>query len=103
MKYRIVRTDKAEEQLRDIIFYIAADSGSEELALNYLDKLESAIMNLSEFLAMVSQPGYTILKRQGYRVLLAGRHLVFYKIDEAEKTVVIYAIVDKKREYVNLI
>lgn len=103
MKYRIVRTDKAEEQLRDIIFYIAADSGSEELALNYLDKLESAIMNLSEFLAMGSQPGYTILKRQGYRVLLAGRHLVFYKIDEAEKTVVIYAIVDKKREYVNLI
>ncbi|MCB6994301.1 type II toxin-antitoxin system RelE/ParE family toxin [bacterium 210820-DFI.6.37] len=103
MKYRIVRTDKAEEQLRDIIFYIAADSGSEELALNYLDKLESAIMNLSEFPAMGSQPGYTILKRQGYRVVLAGRHLVFYKIDEAEKTVVIYAIVDKKREYVNLI
>lgn len=30
MKYSIVRTDKADEQLRDIIFYIADDSGSIE-------------------------------------------------------------------------
>ena len=39
MKYSIVRTDKADEQLRDIIFYIADDSGSIDVALNYLDKI----------------------------------------------------------------
>lgn len=37
MKYSIIRTDKAEEQLRDIIFYIAEDSGSVDAALGYLD------------------------------------------------------------------
>ena len=26
MEYKILRTDKADEQLRDIIFYIAEDS-----------------------------------------------------------------------------
>lgn len=35
MDYRIVRSDKADEQLRDIIFYIANDSGSRDIALNY--------------------------------------------------------------------
>ena len=37
MKYKIIRTDKADEQLREIIFYIAEDSGSIDIALNYLE------------------------------------------------------------------
>lgn len=32
MSYQILRTDKADEQLRDIIFYIADDSGSVDIA-----------------------------------------------------------------------
>ena len=49
MKYKIQRTDKADEQLRDIIFYIAEDSGDVDIALNYLDKIEKAIMHLEDF------------------------------------------------------
>ncbi len=49
MKYKIIRTDKADEQLREIIFYIADDSGSIDIALNYLDKIEAAISRLEEF------------------------------------------------------
>ena len=41
MSYQILRTDKADEQLRDIIFYIADDSGSVDIALNYLEKIEN--------------------------------------------------------------
>ena len=40
MKYNIIRTDKADEQLREIIFYIADDYGSIDIALDYLDKIE---------------------------------------------------------------
>ena len=47
MNYRIVRTGKADEQIRDIIFYIADDSESIDIALNYLDKIEKAINRLS--------------------------------------------------------
>ena len=38
MSYQILRTDKADEQLRDIIFYIADDSGSVDIALKNLKK-----------------------------------------------------------------
>lgn len=103
MKYKILRTDKAEEQLREIIFYIADDSGDINIALSYLDKIETAIHRLQEFPDSGSIPRYSILKKQGYRVVIVEQHLVFYKINEADKLVIIYAIVDGRKEYRNLI
>lgn len=103
MRYKILRTDKAEEQLREIIFYIAGDSGDINIALGYLDKIETAINRLQEFPESGSVPRYSILKKQGYRVLIVERHLIFYKINETDKLVIIYAIVDGRREYRNLI
>ncbi|GFI28857.1 hypothetical protein IMSAGC013_00239 [Lachnospiraceae bacterium] len=103
MKYKIIRTDKAEEQLREIIFYIADDSGSTDIALKYLNKIENAINRLVDFPMSGSVPKYSVLKKQGYRVLIVEKHLVFYKVNEKDKTVIIYAIVDGRREYRNLI
>jgi len=101
--YKILRTDKAEDQLRDIIFYIADDSGDVNIALRYLDRIETAINRLQGFPESGSIPRYSILKKQGYRVVIVEKHLVFYKINERDKTVIIYAIVDGRREYRNLI
>ena len=103
MKYKIIRTDKADEQLREIIFYIADDSGSIDIALDYLDKIEKAISSLEEFPMSGSMPRYSILKKQGFRVLVVEKHLIFYKVYEDKKEVVIYAVVDGRREYRNLI
>lgn len=103
MKYKVLRTDKAEEQLRDIIYYIADDSGDIDIALGYLDKIETSINRLQEFPESGSIPRYSILKKQGFRVVIVERHLVFYKINETDKAVIIYAIVDGRREYRNLI
>lgn len=103
MQYKLIRTDKADEQLREIIFYIAEDSGSVEIALNYLDKIESAVNTLREFPYTGSYPRYSILRKQGYRVLIVERHLVFYKVFPEKNEVIIYAIVDGRREYKNLI
>ena len=103
MKCQILRTDKFEEQLREIIFYIAEDSGSVDIALNYLDEIEDAINRLENFPDSGSTPRYSILRKQGYKVLIVERHLIFYKFDEGKKIVTVYAIVDGRREYKNLI
>ena len=103
MKYDIIRTDKADEQLRDIIFYIADDSGSVDIALNYLGKIENAIKRLEDFPFSGSIPRYSVLRKQGYRVLIVERHLVFYKVNSNESLVIIYAIVDGRRGYKNLL
>ncbi len=102
MSYRILRTDKANDQLFDVIQYIAADAGA-NIALQYLDKLEAAVMNLADFPYSGTVPRYSILKKQGYRVLIVERHLVFYKVDEEKQTVMIHAVVDGRQEYRNLV
>ena len=101
--YKIFRTAKADEQLREIIFYIADDSGSIDVAINYLDKIEAAINHLSAFPFSGSIPRYSTLRKQGYKVLIVERHLIFYKVDTEQEQIIIYAIVDGRREYKNLI
>ena len=103
MKYRILRTDKANDQLYSILQYIAEDSGSVELALKYLDVLEAEIRKLEITPHIGSRPRYSILRKQGYRVLIIRRHLVFYKSDDERQEVIIYAVVDSRQQYLNLI
>ena len=103
MKYRILRPDKANDQLYSILQYIAEDSGSVELALKYLDVLEAEIRKLETTPHIGSRPRYSILRKQGYRVLIIRRHLVFYKSDDERQEVIIYAVVDSRQQYLNLI
>ena len=43
------------------------------------------------------------MKRQGYKILILEKDMVFYKIDEGRKRVTIYAIVDQRQDYLNII
>lgn len=103
MAYRIVRTAKADEQLRDIVLYRAEVAGNAEAALEFLDRLKQKIDRLADFPESGSFPRYGALRARGYRVLIAEKHLVFYKVDEERKMVIVYAIVDGRRDYLNLI
>lgn len=64
MQYHILRTDKFEDQLRDIIFYIADNSGDINIANSYLDKIEKAVIRLGDFPYSGKVPRYSILKTQ---------------------------------------
>lgn len=43
------------------------------------------------------------LHRQGYKVLITEKNLVFYKMDEKEMAVTVYAVVDRRQDYLNII
>ena len=103
MRYSIIITAKADEQLRDILFYIARDSGSAEIAINYLNKLERAINNLQLLPHSGVKPRYSILRKQGCLMLIVEKHLVFYKVNDEKNLVTVYVVVDGRQEYKNLI
>ena len=102
MKYHIIRTDTADEGLRKIILYVAANFGNKE-ALEKLDDIEANINKSANDPYIGINPRYPLLKRQGYKVLILDKDLVFYKIDEANKEVIIYAVVDQRQDYINII
>ncbi len=103
MAYKVLRTDRANDQLHEVIQYIMMDSGSVDIALSYLEKVEHMVRLLAEQPHLGSYPRYSILKKQGYRVLIVERHLIFYKVNEAAEQVVLHAFVDARREYRNLV
>ncbi|MGN0715385.1 MAG: type II toxin-antitoxin system RelE/ParE family toxin [Anaerovoracaceae bacterium] len=102
MKYRIARTDTADAGIRKIILYVAQNFGN-AAAMEKLDEIESSIMNLSENPKLGTEPRYPVLRRQGYKVLVLKKDLVFYKIDEVNKEIMIYAVVDQRQDYLNII
>lgn len=101
-KYKILRTDLADSQLRQIILYIAENWGT-DVALKKLNEIEHQIMVLEENPYIGSEPQYRILRRSGYKVLILEKNLVFYKIDDENREVTVYAIVDQRQDYLNII
>lgn len=102
MKYDVIRTDVADSQVRSIILYVAEKFGR-DVALQKLDDLEKSILSLGDDPFVGMDPKYLVLKRQGYKVLILKKDLVFYKINEKKKEVVIYAVVDQRMDYLNIV
>jgi len=102
LKYHIIRTDTADAGIRKIILYVAQNFGN-DVALKKLDELEQSILALEENPYIGIDPRYPVLKRQGYKVLILDKDLVFYKIDNDRKVVTVYAVVDQRQDYLNVI
>ena len=102
MKYKVIRTDTADAGIRKIILYVSQNFGN-SVALKKLDEIEKRILELEDDPYIGTDPRYLVLKRQGYKVLILEKDMVFYKIDEEEKTVVVYAVVDQRQDYLNII
>ncbi len=102
MKYRIVRTDKADSLIRRIVLFVAENFGK-DVALEKLDYLEKSIMMLADNPYIGIEPKYSILKRQGYMTLILEKDIVFYKIDDEKRIVTIYAVVDQRQDYLSIL
>ena len=102
MEYQVIRTDKADELIHRIILYVAEQFGK-DVALEKLEELETSILSLGNNPYLGIQPRYNILRRQGYLVLITKKDLVFYKVNEQEKIVTVYAMIDQRQDYLNII
>ncbi len=102
MKYHIIRTEVADSQIRSIILYIAEKFGS-DVALQKLNDLEKGILALADNPNIGMEPRYLLLKRQGYKVLILEKDLVFYKINEIQKEITIHAVADQRQDYLSII
>ena len=102
MKYKVIRTETADAHIRKIILYVAENFRS-EVALKKLEELEQCILDLGNHPFVGLEPRYLVLKRQGYKVLVLEKNLVFYKVNEDKKEVIIYAVVDQRQDYLNII
>ena len=102
MKYEVIRTDTADSLVRKIILHVAENFGN-DVAREKLDYLEQSIMDLGNNPHIGVEPKYNVLRRQEYLVLILEKDLVFYKVDDNKKQVIVYAIVDQRQNYLSII
>ena len=93
MEIRYLST--AERDLNDIFDYILADNPSAAAAL--LEEFDRLISNLATNPEIGVIPKNQRLERQGYRILIIRKYLVFYGVKE--KYIQIRRIIHGARQY----
>lgn len=94
-KYQIRFLRVADEDLTEIISYIAADNPTAANAI--ADKIEKNIELLSENPILGRIPRDEDIKNLGYRYIIIQNYIVFYTIEE--RTILIHRILHGARNY----
>ena len=94
----VLRADTADAQLADIVSYVAEVAGKRS-AFNLLDRLEEACGSPGRFPRLGLVPRRRSLARRGYRMLVVGDYLIFYKVYDAERHIVVHGFFHGARDY----
>ncbi len=89
----------AEEDLSEIINFIAADNLSAAVAL--ANKIENDLMLLSENPFMGRVPRDEEIKNLGYRYLIVQNYIIFYTVED--NTIFVHRILHQARDYKTLL
>ena len=95
--YYLNYTPLAREDMLDILMYISEELDAPQSAERILDKIESDLGRLRDnpYIAPVARDDY--LASQGFRMLVSGKYLAFYKVYDTARTVIVYRVVYGKR------
>ncbi len=89
----------AEQDLQDLLLYLAAENPIAALAL--ADKIETELTKLATYPYMGKIPQDTHLAQLEYRVLVVGDYLLFYKIKG--RTILVHRILHGARDVPRLL
>lgn len=98
MKYQVFTTEKAEEDLNSIADYLIYKLLAGETALKQIDRIEQAVTSLEEMPERYHIYDKEPWKEKGLRVMGVDNYLVFYIIDNDNKTVTVIRIMYGKRD-----
>lgn len=103
MKYDIVVTNPAQDDLEEILNYISVDLSAPKSAIEMLNKIKSIFENLSINPLMYPLCNIDNLKAKNYRKAVINNYLMFYRIDDKNETIYIMRFIYGRRDYINLI
>jgi plasmid stabilization system protein ParE len=101
--YRIEISEPAEHDLRDIVRYIAAQLSAPMTALKMMQAMEDAIAGLEHMPKSHPPVLDDRLQALGYRKLIVKNYIVFFTIDEANKTVNVERALYARRDWLRLL
>lgn len=103
VKYRVDVSDPAENDLRDIVRYIASQLSAPVSALQMMELLEKAMTGMSDMPQRCPLVTDERLSQMGYRKLIVKNYIVFFSIDERNKVIDIERILYGRRDWLRFL
>jgi len=102
-KYRVDVSEPAENDLKDIVRYIASQLSAPISALQMMELLEEAMSRLSNMPQRCPLVADECLSQMGYRKLPIKNYVVFFSIDEKNKVVDVERILYGRRDWLRIL
>lgn len=102
MTSKIVFTDTAKSDLRELAVYLAEISKDRDLAIRFVKRLQEKTKVLEDFPQSGAVPRDRVLKSNGYRYFVHDDYLIFYHVDEEKNVVYILSVFNSKRDYMRV-
>ncbi len=102
-KYRVDVSEPAENDIKDIVRYIASQLSAPISALHMIELLEEAMVDLSNMPQRCPLISDERLSQMGYRKLLVKNYVVFFSIDENNKVVNVERILYGRRDWLRIL
>lgn len=101
IKYKVILTDRAQEELDEIYNYISKSFMEATTAQNLIEKIQKSILQLEDI-----PEGFSIIEQYRdreykYRKLVINNYVAIYRVDKEQQIVYIVRIVYGGRNYLN--
>lgn len=96
-------SEPAENDLRNIVRYIASQLSAPISALHMMELLEEAMGGLSDMPQRCSLVADERLSQMGYRKLIVKNYVVFFSIDEKNKVIDVERILYGMRDWLRFL
>lgn len=103
MAYKILGTERARQDLSDIVGYIATSLENPSAAASFLDEVKSCYDDLAQFPLMFGACHDPRLKALGYRKAGIKNYIMIYKVSGPTETVFIMRFFHGRQDYEKLL
>ena len=100
--YKVLFTELAENDLKAAMEYIAVQLSDPTAAGDLLDEADKCISYLRSNPYIYPKSADARLEREGYRKALIDNYILFFKVFDDEKKVIVFRIIYGARDYQNL-
>lgn len=101
--YKVLLTELAARDLDAVVEYIAVKLSNPTAAGKLLDEVDKCYSYLRSNLFIFAKSADARLEKEGYRKALIDNYILFFKVFESEKTVIVYRIIYGARDYQKLL
>ncbi len=101
--YRIFVSESYHRDLENIIYYISHNFDAPYTAADLLDDVEDIILSLSTMPYRHGLVSDSYLRHKEFRKCVVKNYVIFYKIQEGNKSVLVHRILHMKQNWIDIL